>query len=166
MDVIDFEQLPQHDFDLGVRDMDGSFEENARALFQKYGELIMGSDQPEITLGDFEKLLVGLITSRTEGRALLNELNFTTVCPADAAGILSQSIVPTDEILDSVAKLRGPFDTAVEDYAQQLAESEYAMVAPEGEQLPSDEETETARLRLARYVITSVLVDDREECQL
>lgn len=166
MDVIDFEQLPQHDFDLGVRDMDCGFEEKARALFQKYGELIMGTDHPDITLDEFEKLIVGLITTRAQDRALLNELNFTTVSPADAAGILSQSIVPNDEILDKVAELRGPFDTAVEDYAEQLAESEYAMVAPEGEQLPSGEQTETARLRLARYVITSVLVDDREDCQL
>lgn len=166
MDVIDFEQLPQHDFDLGVRDTDGDFEARAKALFTKYGALLThGDDSVEFDLGDFEKVLVGLITKRAQERALLNELDFSAVSPNDAAGVLSQSIVPSDEILDALAGIRGTFDTAVEDYAQQLEESEYQLVAPEGEQLPSDEETDCARLKLARYVLTSVLVDEREECQ-
>ena len=55
------------------------------------------------------------------------------------------------------------FETAVEEYTEQLRESGLTLCAPAGEQLPSDEETEEARSRLARYVITSILVDDREE---
>lgn len=167
MDVIDFEQLPQHDFDLCVRDESGDFESQARTLFQKYGALLThGDDSRDVDLGEFEKILVGLIQRQAETRALLHEMDFSKVSPADAAGVLSQSIVPADEILDALAAIRGPFDTAVEDYAQQLQEAEYQMVAPEGEQLPDASETDCCRLKLARYVLTSILVDEREECQM
>lgn len=77
--------------------------------------------------------------------------------------MLKESIIPTDEIMDTVAGIRGTFETAVEEYTEQLRESGLTLCAPAGEPLPSDEETEEARSRLARYVITSILVDDREE---
>ncbi|ANZ48688.1 hypothetical protein BIZ83_gp165 [Erwinia phage vB_EamM_ChrisDB] len=162
MEVIDFEQLPQHDFDLDVRS-----EENADAnlLMKRYYSLITGSERDEVSLGDFEKVLVGLIETNAAHVALLNELNFTGVEPSDAAMILRDSIVPSDEILDKVAALRGPFDEAVEDYVEQLKEANLTLCAPVDPN-PTVEQEEEARSRLARYVITSVLVDDREETQL
>ncbi|QVW28629.1 hypothetical protein pEaSNUABM8_00132 [Erwinia phage pEa_SNUABM_8] len=162
MEVIDFEQLPQHDFDLDVRSEDNA---DANLLMQRYYALVTGNEKDEVSLGDFEKMLVGLIGSNASHVALLNELNFTTVEPSDAAMVLRESIVPNEEILDKIAALRGPFDEAVEDYTEQLKEAGLTLCAPVDPN-PSIEQEEEARGRLARYVITSVLVDDREETQL
>ena len=71
----------------------------------------------------------------------------------------------SDSILDAIAKLRGDYDTAVEDYAQQLQEANLTLVAPAGEQITDASEDADARYRLSRYVCTSILVDDREEAQ-
>ncbi|QVW55835.1 hypothetical protein pEaSNUABM9_00254 [Erwinia phage pEa_SNUABM_9] len=162
MEVIDFEQLPQHDFDLNVRS-----EENADAnlLMKRYYALLTGNEKDEVSLDDFEKLLSGLIVSNASNVAMLNELNFTMVEPSDAAMVLREGIVPNEEILDKIAAIRGPFDEAVEDYAMQLREAELTLCAPVDPN-PTAEQEDEARNRLARYVITSVLVDDREEAQL
>lgn len=162
MEVIDFEQMPQHDFDLRVRD---EANVDPQMLMRRYYTLLTGEDREDVNIGEFEKALVGLIESNVAHVALLNELNFTGVEPSDAAMILRESIVPNDSILDAIAKLRGDFDTAVEDYAQQLQEANLTLVAPAGEQITDASEDADARYRLSRYVCTSILVDDREEAQ-
>lgn len=163
MQVIDFEQMTQHDFDLHVRDEDGA---DAKMLMVRYYTLLTGVEKEDVSLDDFEKALAGLIGTNVAHVALLNELNFTGVEPTDAAMILKESIVPNEEILDQVAGIRGGFDQAVEEYAQQLQDANLTLVAPTGEQLPNPQQDDDARYRLARYVITSVLVDDREDTQL
>lgn len=162
MEVIDFEQMPQHDFDLRVRD---EANVDAQLLMRRYYTLLTGVEKDEVSIDDFEKALCGLIQSNVMHVALLNELNFTGVEPADAAMILKESVVPNDDILDSLASIRGSFDQAVEDYAQQLHDANLTLVAPADEQLPDAQKDAEARYRLARYVATSVLVDDRDETQ-
>lgn len=162
MEVIDFEQMPQHDFDLRVRDEAGV---DAQLLMRRYYTLLTGVEKDEVSIDEFEKVLAGLVESNAMHVALLNELNFTGVEPMDAAMILKESIVPKDEILDQLATLRGGFDQAVEDYAQQLEEADVRLVAPVDEPMPDATKDAEARYRLARYVATSVLVDDREETQ-
>lgn len=162
MEVFDFEQLPQHDFDLDIRSEEHA---DAKLLMARYFTLVTGQEKEDVSLDDFEKMLVSLIETNAAHVALINELNFTEVEPVDAAMVLKESIVPTDAVLDAIAHLRGPFDTAVEDYAQQLAETGKTLAAPVDPN-PTDEQVEAARYRLARYVITSILVDDREEAQL
>lgn len=159
MDVIDFEQLRQHDFDLRVRD---EVNVDAATLMKRYYAVMMGREEEDVDLGDFEKALVGLLNSNTAHVALLNELNFTAVEPLDAQEILAAAIVPTDEILDKLGTLRPDFDECCEAYAEQLKESELELSGPSGEQLPDESLDEAYRQRVARYVITSVLVDDRE----
>ncbi|ECV8633869.1 hypothetical protein AAA64_23350 [Salmonella enterica subsp. enterica serovar Dublin] len=163
-ETLDFNQLEQHDFDLGVRDIDADHETRCKELFNRYGQLITGaSDDTEFSLDEFEKVLSCFITDCLAKKALLVELNLDSVEPTDAHAVLKESIIPTDEIMDTVAGIRGTFETAVDEYTEQLRESGLTLCAPAGEQLPSDAETEEARSRLARYVITSILVDDREE---
>lgn len=163
-ETLDFNQLEQHDFDLGVRDLEADYETRCKEFFNRYGQLITGaSEDTEYSLDDFEKILSCFITDSLAKQALLVEQNLQMVEPTDAHAVLKESIIPNDEIMDAVAGIRGTFDTAVEDYTEQLRESGLTLCAPAGEQLPSEEETEEARSRLARYVITSVLVDDREE---
>ncbi|ANZ48416.1 hypothetical protein BIZ78_gp159 [Erwinia phage vB_EamM_Caitlin] len=161
MEVIDFEQMPQHDFDLRVRD---EANVDPQMLMKRYYTLLTGVEKDEVSIDDFEKALAGLIQSNVSHVALLNELNFTEVEPLDAAMILKESIVPNDDVLDQLAKLRGDFDQAVDDYTQQLLEAGITLVAPVDPN-PSTEQENAARYRLARYVATSVLVDDREETQ-
>ncbi len=119
----------------------------------------------QLDAGAIDVVLLDMLLAVETGVALLNELNFTGVEPSDAAMILRESIVPNDSILDAIAKLRGDFDTAVEDYAQQLQEANLTLVAPAGEQITDASEDADARYRLSRYVCTSILVDDREEAQ-
>lgn len=163
-ETLDFNQLEQHDFDLGVRDLEADYETRCNEFFKRYGQLITGaSEDTEFTLADFEKILSCFITDSLAKQAMLVELNLDSVEPTDAHAVLKESIIPTDEIMDTVAGIRGTFETAVEEYTEQLRESGLTLCAPAGEQLPFDAETEEARSRLARYVITSILVDDREE---
>ena len=39
-ETLDFNQLEQHDFDLGVRDIDADHETRCKELFNRYGQLI------------------------------------------------------------------------------------------------------------------------------
>jgi len=158
MEVIDFEQLPQHDFDLRVRD---EADKSPQLLMDRYYAMLTGDERQNVSLDDFEKLLSGLIGTNASHVALLHELNFTSVEPLDAQMILSESIIPNDDILDTVAGLRAGFDEAAEAYAEQLRETGKTFVAPVDPN-PTEQETDAAIQRLARYVITSVLVDDRE----
>lgn len=158
MEVIDFEQLPQHDFDLRVRD---EADATPQLLMDRYYAMLTGDDRQNVSLGEFEKVIAGLVATNASHVALLHELNFTAVEPLDAQMILAESIIPNEEILDAVAGIRAGFDEAADAYADQLRETGKTFVAPVDPN-PSAEETDAAINRLARYVITSVLVDDRQ----
>ena len=147
MDLIELEQLPQHNFDLRVRDQTGV---DANGFLSQYYEMITGEKLDDEHISKFEKVLVGLLSSNAARLALLNELAMADVSDIDARAILEQGIVPNDEIMDKLAGIRGVLDECAEEYTEQLGD--LALVA----------EGETAKLRLARYVVASVLVDDRE----
>lgn len=161
---MELSQVQQHEFDLGIRDsQEGGYEDICRDLFVAYGELINPDEKMnrDEALPEFEKRLAILLTEVAYLRGMLNEMNFSEVDPIDAAALLTNNCIPSDEILDKVAAIRGNFDEAAEDYANELANVE-------GFTLGSnvDDDPEKARARLSRFVIASVLVDDREENEI
>lgn len=146
--VIELEQLPQHDFDQGLRHKTDVTGEDFCSV---YNEVITGEPLDDEHMSRFEKTLVGALNERAEAQAMLQELAFHDVAPSDARLILEKEIIPTDEILDKIADLRGKLQIIIEDYLPQLADV----------QLFND--SENAKERLARFVIASCLLDDREE---
>ncbi len=160
MDMIELGQLPQHDFDLGVRHEEGA---DANTLMARYYELLTGQPLDDEHINRFEKLLAQLITSNAERIGMLNEMNFADVEPSDAQKILIDGPVPSDEVQDLLAGIRAGFDEAAEKYAEELTDVDLAApVDPK----PSAEETAAAKLKLARFICAAVLTDDREENQL
>lgn len=146
--VIELEQLPQHDFDQRIRDKESPTGEE---FCSAYNEVITGEALDDEHMSRFEKNLVGALNERAEARAMLQELAFHDIEPADARLILEKEVVPSDEILDKVAELRAKVVELVEDYLPQLSELELT------------NGTDNAKERLARFVIASCLLDDREE---
>lgn len=148
MKVIELEQLPQHDFD---QDLRSKPDVTGEQFCSAYNEVITGEPLDDEHMSRFEKTLVGALNERAGAVALLHELAFSDIDPYNARLILEKSVVPSDEILDKAAVLRAQVDELIEDYLPQLAELD---VTGEGERV---------RQRLARYVIASILFDDREE---
>ncbi|QXO09563.1 hypothetical protein pEaSNUABM11_00139 [Erwinia phage pEa_SNUABM_11] len=146
--VIELEQLPQHDFDQGLRDKTDVTGED---FCSAYNEVITGEPLTDEHMSRFEVTLVGALNERAEARAMLQELAFHDVNPHDARMVLEKEIIPSDEILDKIAALRAKVLELVEDYQPSL----------EGEQLFND--APDAKERLARFVIASCLLDDRDE---
>ncbi|ANZ48138.1 hypothetical protein ASESINO_125 [Erwinia phage vB_EamM_Asesino] len=161
MDMIELGQLDQHNFDLGVRDREDCSPE---VMMSAYHELLTGEPLTDEYISRFEKTLAGLIGSNAAHVGLLHEMNFAGVEPLDAIMVLREGVVPSDEVMDMIAGIRATFDEAAEKYAEELEGRE--LVAPSGEQLPSDEERRAAKLILARYIVAAILTDDREENQL
>lgn len=160
MDMIELGQLPQHDFDLNVRHEKGA---DANKLLSRYHELLTGEPLDDEFVNRFEKVLAVLITTNAMHVGMLNEMNFAAVEPLDAQKILLDGPVPSDEVMDMIAKIRGEFDEAAEKYAEELSgETLAAPVDPN----PTDEQVRDARLRLARFICAAILTDDREENQL
>jgi len=148
MKVIELEQLPQHDFDQGLRDQT---DVTGEQFCSTYNEVITGEPLDDEHMSRFEKTLVGALNERAGAVALLHELAFADIDPYNARLILEKSVVPSDEILDKAAAVRASIDELIEDYLPQLAELD---VTGDGD---------NTRKRLARYVIASILFDDREE---
>jgi len=148
MKLIELQQLAQHDFDLDIRSKSDATDNE---LYSGYHEIITGEPLDDEHRSRFEKALVGLIGSNAAHVGLLNELNFTSVEPADATMIMDKELIPSEEIQDKIAAIRSVIDECQELYAEQL----------EGETLVAT--GEDARQRLARYVIASILFDDRDD---
>lgn len=152
MDNIDLTQLESHDYDLGVRDEAGA---TAETLLARYHELFTGTDGGDQVLSNFEKLLIVLVRSDGENSAMLTELGFGDLFATDLQAILQQAIVPTDEIQDKAMVLRGQLEELADEYAEHL--SGLNTHGPRGEQLPSEEQTNAYKRRLALYVVASLL---------
>ncbi|HHS7556240.1 TPA: hypothetical protein ACTPQ1_004530 [Salmonella enterica] len=160
MDMIELGQLPQHNFDLEVRD---DREADANTLMARYYELLTGQPLDDEYINRFEKVLSNLITTNAMHVGMLNEMNFADVEPSDAQRILIDGPVPSDEVQDMLATIRNTFDEAAEKYAEEL--SEITLDAPVDPN-PTDEQVREARMRLARFICAAILTDDREENQL
>ena len=152
MENIDLTQLESHDYDLAVRDEAGA---DANTLLSRYHELFTGEKVDDELLSKFEKLLVALLRSDTENSAMLTELGFGGIYASDLQAILQQAIVPPDDIQDEAMVLRGKFEELAERYAEHLSALETH--GPAGEPLPNPEETNKYKMRLAVFVIASLL---------
>ncbi len=152
MENIDLTQLESHDYDLAVRDEAGA---DANTLLSRYHELFTGEKVDDELLSKFEKLLVALLRSDTENSAMLTELGFGGIYASDLQAILQQAIVPPDVIQDEAMVLRGKFEELAERYAEHLSALETH--GPVGEPLPNPEETNKYKMRLAVFVIASLL---------
>lgn len=152
MENIDLTQLESHDYDLAVRDEAGA---DANTLLSRYHELFTGERVDDELLSKFEKLLVALLRSDTENSAMLTELGFGGIYASDLQAILQQAIVPPDDIQDEAMVLRGKFEELAERYAEHLSGLETH--GPIGEPLPSPEETNKYKMRLAVFVVASLL---------
>ncbi|QVW55088.1 hypothetical protein pEaSNUABM29_00044 [Erwinia phage pEa_SNUABM_29] len=160
MDMIELGQLPQHDFDLRVRDEEGG---DANTLLSRYHEMLTGQPLEDEHVNRFEKVLVNLISTNAMHAGMLNEMNFASVEPLDAQKILLDGPIPSDEVQDALATIRNAFDEAAEKFVEELGDLELcAPVDPN----PTDEQRREARLRLARFICAAILSDDREENQL
>lgn len=150
MDNLDFSQLDSHDFDLLVREKTSS-ENQWQELANEYGHLLSPELGENVTVAEFEAALVKLIRQKIANQCLLTELNLHHVNPVSAKSILDNSVVPSDVVLDLLAEARGKVEEAVSEYRNQLEDTDLTF-------------EDQADLDLcAKYVVTSVLVDDREQ---
>lgn len=162
MRQIEIRQLKDHDFDLELADNESVSEGE---MLAEYAAFIEESDlerAKENPRHCFEKALESLMRQRYEAMGMLIELGVERVSGNDAALILEEGIIPHDPILNLIDEIRGKFEEAVSDYANQLADSGLTFEGPIGEPLPSQGEQGEYNELLARFVVLSILGDQRE----
>lgn len=161
MDGMDLTQLESHNFDLDIR---GTAEANPNGLMSAYHEMLVGEKLDDEHLSRFEKVLVGLIQNDSENAGMLTELGLGDVCAGDLCMLMRDGHIPCDEVQDAIAAMRAPFEELVEKYADQI--KDLTLNGPVGEPLPDSDETMKYRLRLATFVVASLLTslpDDPDE---
>lgn len=161
MKQIELRQLCDHSFDLEMRDGEESNED----IMAEYTNLITEEGVDHIrdeVRPKFEKAISGLIEYSHGRNGMLIELGVERVCPKDATEILERGVIPSEAIQQLVDEIRPKFEEAVMDYANQLTDSGITFNGPVSEQLPSQSEQGEYNEILARFVILSILGDQRE----
>ncbi|MGL5397315.1 MAG: hypothetical protein ACRDBQ_18860 [Shewanella sp.] len=152
MDNLDFSQLDGHNFDLGVRE--SAVEDQWQKLANDYGHLLDDRLGENVTVAEFEAVLVRLINQKIANQCLLTELNLHKVNPVSAKLILDNSVIPNDTVMELLDEARGKVIEATSEYRSQLEDTDLTF------------EDQEDLDRCAKYVVASVLVDDREDEEL